>query len=167
MQALYHVFVLMFGLFASIPVHAAEFAMHIPMFEKNMATFYTSIHIPGIGDEEVLFDTGSGYTVIRESVLLALERRGKAEYLRNMSGITVNEERVVIPVYRVQELALVGTSGNMCTFNDIEVVAFPGVERSILGLSVIRKLKSISVDFISPAFHFTCTNTTFKEARNE
>ncbi|BCO31852.1 hypothetical protein TspCOW1_19550 [Thiohalobacter sp. COW1] len=117
------------------PAMGQEFDVRIPMQERSAATFYVSAEIAGLGASDFLVDTGSGYMTINEVTLAALQETGQAEYLKDLSGILANGERMRVPVYRIERLAI----GGRCELRDVEAAVFPGKSRQILGLSVLTR----------------------------
>jgi len=122
-------------LMATKPATAADFGTRIPMQEKSAATFYVSAHILGVGDTELMVDTGSGYLTINEGTLQALKRKDKARYIKKLQGVLANGSEMVVPVYTIGSVNI----GGNCWLHDVEAAVFPGDARQILGLSVLRK----------------------------
>lgn len=117
------------------PAVSQEFDVRVPMQEKSAATFYVNAEIDGYGDSEFMVDTGSGYMTINETTLAALVENKQAEYLKDLSGILANGERMIVPVYRINRMAIGGT----CEIRDVEAAVFPGNTRQILGLSALTR----------------------------
>lgn len=117
------------------PAVSQEFDVRVPMQEKSAATFYVSAEIDGFGNSEFMVDTGSGYMTINETTLAALVENEQAEYLKDLSGILANGDRMVVPVYRINRMAIGGT----CEIRDVEAAVFPGNTRQILGLSALTR----------------------------
>lgn len=117
------------------PAMSQEFDVRVPMQERSAATFYVTAEIHGFGRSDFLVDTGSGYMTINEETLAALMENEQAEYLRELSGILANGDRLRVPVYRIKRLAI----GGLCEVRDVEAAVFPGKSRQILGLSVLTR----------------------------
>ena len=108
----------------------------IPIKHKGMDTYYINGHIDGVGPLELLVDTGSGYSTINEETLDALDRQGRAHYLRKLKGVMADGSHKIVPVYRISGINI----GGECMVDDIEVVIFPGKTRAILGMNTLRKV---------------------------
>lgn len=115
--------------------HAGEFGTKVPMREKGAATYYVPGEIEGLGDIELMVDTGSGYVTINEHTLTILTEQKRAEYVRDLRGILANGSEMIVPVYRISALNI----GKNCWLNNIEAAVFPGKTRFILGLSALEK----------------------------
>lgn len=107
----------------------------IAMIEKSAATFYVPAEITGFGATELMVDTGSGYVVINETTLAALESQGQARYVKQLRGVLANGNELTVPVYAVAAMSL----GGRCWLHDVEAAVFPGNARQILGLSALRR----------------------------
>lgn len=117
------------------PAAGADFGTRISMQEKAAATFYVPAHIQGVGDTELMVDTGSGYVTINEGTLQALKRTGSARYVKKLQAVLANGSEMAVPVYAIDALNIGGT----CWLHDVEAAVFPGDSRQILGLSALRK----------------------------
>lgn len=116
----------------------------VPMRESIGATFYVPGQIDGLGDVEMLVDTGSGYFAINETALALLRQQGKAQYVKTLTGVLANGHEMQVPVYSIARL----TIGASCAVNDVHAAVFPGNTRYILGLSALQRIApfSFSVD---------------------
>jgi predicted aspartyl protease len=112
-----------------------EFGTTIPMTGKGLATFYVSAEVAELAAADFLVDTGSGYLTLNEQTLARLLHNGSARYLRNLTGILADGNRLVVPVYSIRELRI----GGKCTLRDVEAAVFPGRTRQILGLSALNR----------------------------
>lgn len=119
----------------------------VPMREKGSATFYVQANIRGAGDTELLVDTGSGYVTINESTLSALKRAGTARYLRTLQGVMADGREKAVPIYAISGLNI----GGNCALGEVEVAAFTGTKRQILGLSGLRKVAPFVVSVDPPS----------------
>jgi hypothetical protein len=122
-----------FGMSAS--ALAERFDTKVPMYDKGAATFYVDSHLSGLGDMEMLVDTGSGYLAINEVALKTIAAQGKATYVKQLRGVLANGKEMVVPVYRVESLRI----GKECWIHDVQAAVFPGNNRLILGLSALSK----------------------------
>lgn len=84
--------VLLFGVMAGLPsaAVAAEYNAPIDMRAKGGTTFYVPGHIDGLGELELMVDTGSGYLTINEEILATLQGSGQARFVRHMRGRLAN-----------------------------------------------------------------------------
>jgi predicted aspartyl protease len=116
----------------------------VPMRESVGATFYVPGQIEGLGEVEMLVDTGSGYFAINETALDVLRRHGKARYVKTLTGVLANGHEMQVPVYSIARL----TIGASCSVNDVHAAVFPGNTRYILGLSALQRIApfAFSVD---------------------
>jgi len=114
---------------------AASPATVISMETTGASTFYVKGEILGMGPVKMMVDTGSGYSTINEETLDVLKQQGKAEYVKELTGILANGEKMVVKVYSISAINI----GNNCWLKNIEVAVFPGKTRQILGLSALKK----------------------------
>ncbi|HED16969.1 MAG TPA: hypothetical protein ENI64_09195 [Gammaproteobacteria bacterium] len=116
----------------------------ISMETTGTSTFYVKGEILGMGPVKMMVDTGSGYSTINEETLDILKQQGKADYVKDLTGILANGDRMVVKVYSISAMNI----GNNCWLKDIEVAVFPGKTRQILGLSALKKTSpfTFSVD---------------------
>lgn len=112
-----------------------EFGTTVPMTGKGLATYYVSAEVAELAAADFLVDTGSGYLTLNEQTLARLLETGSARYLRDLTGILADGNRLVVPVYSVRELRI----GGKCTLRDVEAAVFPGRTRQILGLSALNR----------------------------
>ena len=119
----------------SAGVGAEPFASQIPMRDKGGATYYVNGFIDGLGDLEMMVDTGSGYFTINREALDRLDGRPDVRYLKDLRGILANGQELIVPVYRIGALRI----GGDCWVHDVEAAVFPGTSRQILGLSALRR----------------------------
>lgn len=120
---------------AAHPLLADESKTTIPMWEKGRATYYVRGAIQGMGEVDLMVDTGSGYLVINEQALEVLAENEQVRYLRELRGVLADGTTLVVPVYSVNAVNI----GGGCWLHDIEAAVFPGRTRFILGLSALTK----------------------------
>ena len=142
------------------PAMSQEFDVRVPMQERSAATFYISAEIQGFGRSDFLVDTGSGYMTINEETLAALTAQGQAEYLKDLSGILANGDRLRVPVYRIKRLAI----GGRCELEDVEAAVFPGKSRQILGLSVLSRTAPFVFSTDPAELRLTCGGDSLASA---
>ncbi|PLY16761.1 MAG: hypothetical protein C0631_02785 [Sedimenticola sp.] len=127
-------FLALFALLLVLP-HLHATGTIVPMVAKTSKTFYVSGQLSGMGATDFMVDTGSGYLTINEITLKALQAKGTAQYLRDMTGVLANGDELVVPVYLLSAINL----GGRCQLSDVEAAVFPGVARQILGMSALKK----------------------------
>lgn len=121
----------------SLPAHASgmEFSTTIPMHQKSANTWYVKGAIGGIGQVDMLVDTGASYLAINEESLQILQQQGLADHVKDLNGKLADGSRHRIPVYRISEL----TIGANCQLRNVEAAVLPGTARFILGLSALNQ----------------------------
>lgn len=123
------------ALTANAATESTEFNTTVPMQDKGAATFYVPGRIAGVGDVELMVDTGSGYMTINEVALEKLKASKKARYVKDLRGILANGHEMVVPVYALEAVNI----GGNCWLQNVEAAVFPGKTRFILGLSALQK----------------------------
>lgn len=121
--------------YAAHATESSEFNTTVPMQDKGAATFYVPGQIAGVGDVELMVDTGSGYMTINEVALKQLKANKKARYVKELRGILANGREMVVPVYALEAVNI----GGDCWLENVEAAVFPGKTRFILGLSALQK----------------------------
>jgi len=127
------VVLLAFALMGSLS--ASDFTIGVPMHLKGANTFYISGRIGDMPPTDFMVDTGSSYMTINEETLSSLKLTEDPLYLRDLTGILANGDRLRVPVYSVSRIQL----GDACLLEEVEVAVFPGSTRQILGLNVLLK----------------------------
>ncbi len=117
------------------PGMASEFDFDVPMHLKGASTFYISGRIGEMPPSDFMVDTGSSYMTINEETLASLKLTEDPVYLRDLTGVLANGDRMRVPVYAISSVQL----GENCRLEEVEVAVFPGNTRQILGLSVLLK----------------------------
>lgn len=118
------------------PGMASDFGFDVPMHLKGQKTFYISGRIGNAPPSDFMVDTGSSYMTINEDTLATLKLATQPPvYLRDLTGILANGDRMRVPVYAVSSVQL----GDHCRLEEVEVAVFPGKTRQILGLNVLLK----------------------------
>lgn len=110
--------------------------MSVDIQERSTGTFYIAGKIEGIGDLDMLVDTGSSYVVITEAMLELLKKADSAHYSRNLEGRMADGTVRIIPLYRLAGLRL----GEECWLYDVEAAVFPSGSRPILGMNALSRL---------------------------
>lgn len=145
------------GVLAVTAVQAGEFSYQVPMERKNLATYYVRGDVGGVRDIELMVDTGASYMTINEELLAVLESAGKAEYVRDLTGVMADGSRMRVSVYRIDEI----TVGDGCTLRNVEAALFPSQTRMLLGLSALKKAAPFVFSTNPPALHLSnCTPTS-------
>jgi clan AA aspartic protease (TIGR02281 family) len=116
---------------------AMEFAsMEVALEKRDVGTYYIQGALQGLGDLNLLVDTGSSYLVINEAMLAELKKSGSAKFARELSGTMADGSRKLTPIYRLSGLRL----GENCWISDVEAAVIPGSTRAILGMNVLSRL---------------------------
>lgn len=119
------------------PAYASDgIVKHIPMQQKESQTYYVSAFVKGVGELDLLVDTGSGYMTINEFMLKTLEADEQVTFQKYIQGNLADGSMVEVPVYRLKKINI----GGDCIIYDIDVAVFPGETPCILGLSALRKM---------------------------
>ena len=114
----------------------------IQLTEKGTDVYYLQARLGSISTE-LLFDTGSGYLALIETLLDTLEKEGRATYQRKVRARLANGRISEIPIYRVDVLSL----GENCSVHDVEAAMLKGSTRNILGMNVLRSVESFAFSF--------------------
>jgi predicted aspartyl protease len=139
---------------------ASEFDFDVPMHLKGASTFYISGRVGDMPPTDFMVDTGSSYMTINEETLSLLQQTEDPVYLRDLTGILANGDRMRVPVYAVSSVQL----GEGCRLEEVEVAVFPGKTRQILGLSVL--LKAAPFVFSTNPPQLQLSNCDFAETKN-
>ncbi|MEL7297086.1 MAG: retropepsin-like aspartic protease, partial [Pseudomonadota bacterium] len=115
----------------------------------------------GIGNQPVtvalLLDTGSSFVVLSERMASQIGEAVSEQPVQHVRGATADGKSVVAPVHLLSALHL----GQVCTLRNVEVVVLPGADRAIIGLSALRRLGTLGIDFQTPSLRFSaCDNVT-------
>ena len=149
---------LLFALVAdAVPVALADdFGTTIEMRPKGAGTtYYVSGRIAGLGAVDWMVDTGSGYTAINEGMLLALQARGEARFVKTLRGRLADGSQLEVPVHAIASLSI----GDSCWLQDVEVAVFPGDTRPILGLNVLQRAAPFIFSFTPPRLQLSGCET--------
>jgi clan AA aspartic protease (TIGR02281 family) len=122
-------------LLAAADAPASDF-MSVDIQERSTGTFYIAGKIEGIGELDMLVDTGSSYVVITDTMLELLKKTDRAEYSRNLEGRMADGTTRIIPLYRLAGIRL----GEQCWLYDVEAAVFPAGSRPILGMNALSRL---------------------------
>ena len=110
--------------------------MSVDIQERATGTFYIAGAIEGVGELDMLVDTGSSYLVITDTMLELLKTADRVKYSRNLEGRMADGTTRVIPLYRLAGIRL----GEACWLYDVEAAVFPAGSRPILGMNVLARL---------------------------
>lgn len=135
---------------------AAEFDTHVEMRSKNAQTFYVQGAIEGIGEVEMMVDTGSGYMTINEEMLSRLQARGEVRYLSRLRGRLANGDELSVPLYAIDGVNI----GGDCWLDNVEAAVFPGRTRPILGLSALGQASPFIFSMDPPRLVLSHCNDT-------
>lgn len=125
---------------------AGEFDTTVDMRANSATTFYVKGQISGLGDVDLMVDTGSGYMTINEEMLAELKSEGRARYVKQLRGRLANGNEMNVPVYAIDALSI----GNGCWLNNVEAAVFPGKTRAILGLNALQRAAPFIFSFEPP-----------------
>lgn len=118
----------------------------LPLEQRSSGTFYIEgVFGTGVATS-LLVDTGSSYVVLSEKTFADLKKNEAATFLRTIRGATASGRVHEASVYSIAALTLAGE----CVIHDVEAVVLPGSDRDILGLSALRRLESLALDFSPP-----------------
>ena len=112
----------------------------IDLHSKQLGTYYAVLNIDGVGNTEVMVDTGAGYSTINEVTLFKLLEQEKAKHEGKLIGIMADGTELEIPVFSIT--VQIGT----CTLKNVEVAVFPNDTRMLLGLSALGRFPSFKFD---------------------
>ncbi len=135
---------------------AGEFDTTVDMRANSATTFYVKGQIAGLGEVDLMVDTGSGYMTINEEMLTDLQSAGRARYVKQLRGRLANGNEMNVPVYAIEALSI----GNGCWLNNVEAAVFPGNTRAILGLNALQRAAPFIFSFEPPRLVLSnCTTT--------
>lgn len=115
----------------------------IDLVEKNTDVFYLRAKVGDALSREFLFDTGSGYLALNDTTISELKTQNAAQYVRSINARMASGKIRSVKVYRISRLDL----GGGCILNDIEAAKLPGDTRNIIGMNVLKRVKSFSVSY--------------------
>jgi predicted aspartyl protease len=121
-------------------------AHSVPMYDKGARTFYVRGYVSGLGDVEMMVDTGSGYVTINQHALKRLTRDGNAHFVKYLQGVLADGQEIKLPLYSLAALRI----GNDCWVHDVEAAVFPGHTRYLLGLSALAKAAPFTIALTPP-----------------
>ena len=140
-------------------VSAQDVYVSVPMHLKSAKTYYVTGQVAGNEPDEFMVDTGSSYTTINESTLGKLQLKGASHYLRDLIAIMADGNEIVVPVYRISNLAI----GGVCVLDNVEVAVFPAKTRQILGLSALSKASPFQFSVNPPVLRLSNCQTSVSE----
>ncbi len=105
----------------------------VPMREDG--GYYVRAHVSGLGELEVMVDTGSSYSVLDARTLERLRRRELATRVGELTGVMADGRRKTVPLYRITRMRI----GEHCVLRNVEVAVLAERSRPILGMSALRK----------------------------
>lgn len=148
----WHVFsgigpVAVIGLGFAITVAAADQSTSVPMRTIGSNTYYVSGQIGGLGDVDMLVDTGSSYSTITPGTLEILQLQDRVRFVRKLRGMMADGRKLTVPIYRIGSISV----GRDCWLHDVEAAVFPEHTRNILGLSALTKAAPFTFSLEPPA----------------
>ena len=124
----------------------------VPLVEHGTSTYYTLATVEGTAECPFMVDTGAGYTTISESMLKDLQKQNLVEYKRSITAVMANGSESIVKVYLVKKMTL----GKKCSFLDVEVAVLPGQSRTILGMSLLKRANSFTINPGSASLSVDC-----------
>ena len=133
--------------------HGYTQEVRVAVNKTNRGTYYVPIIFGSSQPVGSLVDTGSGYTVVPQSIIADLLTRKEARQTRELNGVLASGEHMTVPVYTITALQI-GT----CLFKSVEVAVFPERKVPILGLNVLEQLTPMTFSFNikDPYLAMTC-----------
>jgi predicted aspartyl protease len=118
----------------------------IPMQTFGASTYYINTEIPGAGQQPMLVDTGSAYSVINEETLAYLSSNGLAQFIKQLRGRMADGSERIVPLYRIASMNL----GGNCLIKDVDVAIINGNSRQIIGISTLMRAAPFGMSFDPP-----------------
>ena len=125
---------------------AGQFATSVPMIKKDTGTYYVPVAFDGSPGSDLMVDTGSDYVTINQTTFDLLERHGKVDFVKQVSGTMADGSQTTVAIYRISQLNI----GCCCIVDDVEAAVFQGTDRQILGLSALKKVAPFALS-LDPA----------------
>lgn len=149
---------LMTALLAGSPglAPAGDFDTTVDMRANSATTFYVEGQIAGLGNVDLMVDTGSGYMTINEEMLARLEQAGRVRYVKELRGRLANGSELIVPVYAIEAVSI----GGGCWLRNVEAAVFPGATRAILGLNALQRAAPFIFSFEPPRLTLSNCITT-------
>jgi len=154
-------------IFAVVSTHG--FAQEAPRTEvalqsQGSQTFYIDSMIHGAGEARLLVDTGSGYSVINQETLEALQEQGHATFIKNLKGVMANGATEIVSLYTISAITL----GENCVIRDVKAAVIPNSSRQILGISTLLKAAPFEFSMSPPILRLSgCEAAGIKTAAAE
>lgn len=138
-------------LLSTVPVLAATTS--VSLHDTEYGTFHLDGELGHGLHTRFLLDTGSAYVVLSEASTRRLLKQHVLTPLRKMRAVLANHSSVRAQVYRLESLVL----GGGCVVRNLEVVAMPGADRDILGLSALTAVAPFTVHLAPSRLDLSCT----------
>lgn len=132
--------------FTSSWVGAEPVEQLIPMQVSAASTYYINTEIPGVGQQSMLVDTGSAYSVFNEQTLEYLSSNGQAQFIKQLRGRMADGSERIVPLYRIAAINL----GGNCLIRDVDVAIINGNSRQIIGISTLMRAAPFGMSFDPP-----------------
>lgn len=150
-----YLFTVVVGITLMTVARASEIQETLPLVEHGTSTYYTLATIEGIAECPFVVDTGAGYTTINEVMLKDLQKQDLVEYKRSITGVMADGSKKIVKIYLVKKMVL----GRKCSFLDVEVAVLPGNSRAILGMSLLKRTTSFTINPRSASLSVACNGT--------
>ena len=132
------------------PVLAASTS--VSLHNTEFGTFHLDGELGHGVHTRFLLDTGSAYVVLSEASTRKLLSQHVLTPVRKLRAVLANHSSVRAQVYRLESLAL----GGGCVVRNLEVLAMPGADRDILGLSALTAVAPFTVHLAPSRLDLSC-----------
>lgn len=147
-------------LLSTVPVLAATTS--VSLHDTEYGTFHLDGELGHGLHTRFLLDTGSAYVVLSEASTRRLLEQHVLTPLRKMRAVLANHSSVRAQVYRLESLVL----GGGCVVRNLEVVAMPGADRDILGLSALTAVAPFTVHLAPSRLDLSCAPPALSAGQN-
>ena len=147
-------------LLSTVPVLAATTS--VSLHNTEYGTFHLDGELGHGLHTRFLLDTGSAYVVLSEASTRRLLEQHVLTPLRKMRAVLANHSSVRAQVYRLESLVL----GGGCVVRNLEVVAMPGADRDILGLSALTAVAPFTVHLAPSRLDLSCAPPALSAGQN-
>ena len=147
-------------LLSTVPVLAATTS--VSLHDTEYGTYHLDGELGHGLHTRFLLDTGSAYVVLSEASTRRLLEQHVLTPLRKMRAVLANHSSVRAQVYRLESLVL----GGGCVVRNLEVVAMPGADRDILGLSALTAVAPFTVHLAPSRLDLSCAPPALSAGQN-
>jgi predicted aspartyl protease len=147
-------------LLSGAPVLAASTS--VSLHDTEFGTFHLDGELGHGVHTRFLLDTGSAYVVLSEASTRKLLAQHVLTPVRKLRAVLANHSSVRAQVYRLESLAL----GGGCVVRNLEVLAMPGADRDILGLSALTAVAPFTVHLDPSRLDMSCAPPALSAREN-